>query len=30
MIKTPIRQYLYVKNWYGLPIPKFLHAPSQA
>ena len=23
MIKTPIRQYLYVKNWYGLPLPKF-------
>ena len=23
MIKTPIRQYLHVINWYGLPLPKF-------
>lgn len=26
MIKTPIRQYLYVKSWYGLPLPKYLRA----
>ncbi|MGZ0020304.1 DUF5765 domain-containing protein [Nitrosomonas sp. wSCUT-2] len=29
MIKTPVRRYLYVKSWYGLPLPKFLRDPSK-
>lgn len=26
MIKTLVRKYLYVNSWYGLPLPKLLHA----
>lgn len=26
MIKTPVRKYLYVNSWYGLPLPKLLRA----
>ncbi|UJP02304.1 MAG: hypothetical protein LZF85_11085, partial [Nitrosomonas sp.] len=29
MIKTPVRQYLYVNSWYGLPLPKFLRTSSR-